>query len=115
MMNSRRVVITGLGVVAPNGIGKDEFWGAITEGKSGISTVTQFDVSDLPSKIAGEITHLEPLRYMTSEQNKYLSRQTKFALASAKMAIEDADLDISNANGDERSLILGIMRTPFDL
>ena len=55
MQNKRRVVITGLGAIAPNGIGKDAFWKALVEGKSGIRRVSRFDVSKYPSKRAGEI------------------------------------------------------------
>jgi 3-oxoacyl-[acyl-carrier-protein] synthase II len=55
MLTRRRVVITGVGIVAPNGIGKDTFWASLIAGKSGIGPVTLFDATGLPSRIAGEV------------------------------------------------------------
>jgi 3-oxoacyl-[acyl-carrier-protein] synthase II len=57
----RRVVITGLGVVAPNGIGKGEFWKSLKEGRSGINKITRFDASTYPSQVAGEVNNFDPL------------------------------------------------------
>ena len=54
----RRVVITGLGIIAPNGIGKDEFWNSLKEGRSGIKKISRFDTSGYPCQVAGEITDI---------------------------------------------------------
>jgi beta-ketoacyl-acyl-carrier-protein synthase II len=89
----RRVVITGLGVVAPNGIGKEDFWRACISGRSGIRHVTHFDASLLPTRVAGEVANFEPEALgITREEALYTDRNTQFALAAAILALEDAGL-----------------------
>jgi 3-oxoacyl-(acyl-carrier-protein) synthase len=89
----RRVVITGLGVVAPNGIGKEDFWHACIAGHSGIGQVTHFDASPLPSRIAGEVTHFVPEALgITPQEARATDRNTQFALAAATLALQDAGL-----------------------
>ena len=89
----RRVVITGLGVVAPNGIGKEHFWNACISGRSGIQRITRFDASDLPTQIAGEVTNFypEPLG-LTKEECTFLDRAAQYAIAATNLAIQDARL-----------------------
>src|SRR5579859_584116 len=89
----RRVVISGLGVVAPNGIGKEAFWQATISGTSGIRRITRFDASHLPSQIAGEVDHFIPQHYGLSpaEITDY-NRGTQMALAAAALALEGAHL-----------------------
>ncbi|EFH90239.1 beta-ketoacyl-[acyl-carrier-protein] synthase family protein [Ktedonobacter racemifer] len=92
----RRVVITGLGVVAPNGIGKDDFWQACVTGQSGIRHITRFDASTLPVRIAGEVAHFEPQRLgLTPMEMTHLDRCTQFAVAAANLAWQDAGLPSS--------------------
>src|SRR6185437_6141472 len=87
----RRVVITGLGVVAPNGIGKQAFWEACVAGRSGIRPITQFDASRLPTRIAGEAPDFDPAAFgLTCEECSHLDRNTQFALAAAQLALADA-------------------------
>src|SRR5205085_12502379 len=89
----RRVVITGLGVVAPNGIGKEDFWNACISGRSGIRPVTRFDASPLPTRIAGEVADFDPAALgITSQEALYTDRNTQFALAAANLALRDAGL-----------------------
>ncbi len=88
----QRVVITGLGVVAPNGIGKDAFWDAIVQGRSGIDWITSFDTSHLYCKIAGQVTDFEPTDYMSSKRARRAGRFSHFAVAASRLAVEDADL-----------------------
>src|SRR5205807_5726327 len=89
----RRVVITGLGVVAPNGIGKEDFWRACISGRSGIRPVTHFDASPLPTRIAGEVANFEPEALgITREEALYTDRNTQFSLAAANLALQDAGL-----------------------
>ncbi len=98
----RRVVITGLGVVAPNGIGKEPFWQACIAGQSGIRTVSRFDASPLPSRIAGEVVSFNPLQlHLTPEEIQHMDRATQFALASANLCIDDAHFT-SPLNEQER-------------
>ncbi|HEU5367988.1 MAG TPA: beta-ketoacyl-[acyl-carrier-protein] synthase family protein [Ktedonobacterales bacterium] len=89
----RRVVITGLGVVAPNGIGKQAFWEACVAGRSGIRPITRFDASTLPTRIAGEVPDFDPAALgLTSEECSHIDRNTQFAIAAANLAWQDAGL-----------------------
>ena len=103
----RRVVITGLGIVAPNGIGKDEFWQALISGKSGIGKITSFDASDFPTQIAGEVNNFEPTLHLNSSQARRMSRAAQFAVATAKMIIDDSGLEISDRNRYEIGACFG--------
>ncbi len=103
----QRVVVTGLGVVAPNGIGKDSYWNATKEGRSGISAVTKFDVSKYPTRIAGEVNEFEPERYMSKRKAMFMSRCAQFALASSKMAIKDGGVELSREDRCRVGIALG--------
>ncbi len=89
----RRVVITGLGVVAANGIGKEQFWNACVAGHSGIRRITRFDACPLPSQIAGEIPDfdLEALG-LTPTEHLHLDRGAQLGIAAANLALQDAGL-----------------------
>ena len=93
-MKRRRVVITGLGVVSPVGIGKEQFWESLVQGRSGIDRITAFDPSGFPSQIAGEVKGFVPEDYISSRQVGRMSRFSQFAVAAAKMAVADAGLEI---------------------
>ena len=89
----KRVVITGLGVVAPNGVGKESFWQACITGRSGIRRITRFDASNLPVQIAGEVPAFDPLANgLSSEEVAILDRGTQFAVAAACLAWQDSGL-----------------------
>jgi len=103
----RRVVVTGLGVIAPNGIGKDNYWASIKAGKSGITKITKFDVSRYSSQIAGEVNGFDPANYIGKNNAKFMSRFAQFSLASSKMAIEDAQLDLSREDKCKVGIALG--------
>jgi 3-oxoacyl-[acyl-carrier-protein] synthase II len=94
MKNSRRVVITGLGVVAPNGIGKEPFWQNLIAGKSAVDYITAFDASPYPCQVAGEIRHFDPTSFMHVRRTKHRGRFSQFAVAAAKLALEDAQIDL---------------------
>jgi len=102
-----RVVVTGLGVIAPNGIGKDDYWASLKAGKSGIVQITRFDVSPYPTHIAGEINDFEPGKYISKKKAKFMSRFAQFALAASRMAIEDARLDLARENRYRAGVALG--------
>lgn len=103
----RRVVITGLGVIAPNGIGKDAFWKALKEGRSGIRKITRFDASSYPSQVAGEINGFDPTDYMNPKSARRMDRFAQFATAAARMAVEDAQLKIEKENCEKMGTIVG--------
>src|SRR5579863_4015435 len=89
----RRVVITGLGVLAPNGIGKEAFWQACLAGRSGIRRISRFDASALSTRIAGEISDFDPEALgLTPEERVHLDRGTQLAIAAANLALQDAHL-----------------------
>jgi len=106
-VNKRRVVITGLGVVASNGIGKEEFWQANIEGKSGVDTVTSFDVSNLNTKIAGQVKNFDPLKYMPKEVAKRVDRFVHLGLSCAKMALEDSKLYLEKEDRNRIGVVMG--------
>jgi 3-oxoacyl-[acyl-carrier-protein] synthase II len=86
----RRVVVTGIGPVTPVGIGLDAFWSALTEGRGGITRIQNFDASNLPVQIAGEIHDFEPETYMDRKEAKRADRVAHFAVAAARLAWENA-------------------------
>jgi len=106
----RRVVISGIGVVAPNGIGKEPFWHACLTGQSGIRRITRFDASLLSSQIAGEITNFDPTQFgLTEEEIHHTDRATQFALACAYLALQDARLSgiLNDTERERTGVIIG--------
>jgi 3-oxoacyl-[acyl-carrier-protein] synthase II len=91
MDRSRRVVVTGMGVISPVGTGLSEFWESLIEGKSGIREITRFDATGLPSRIAGEVD-FEPELYIDRREARKMDRFTQMAVACARMAIEDSGI-----------------------
>jgi len=106
-MNKKRVVVTGIGVVSSIGIGKEEFWQANLEGKSGIDLITSFDTKDYPSKIASQIKNFNPLQFMTPDFADRADRFSQLALASAKLALEDAKLNLDKIDKERMGVIIG--------
>ncbi|MFC1576383.1 beta-ketoacyl-[acyl-carrier-protein] synthase family protein [Candidatus Omnitrophota bacterium] len=108
-MLKKRIAITGLGVMAPNGIGKTEFWKAIRNGVSGIKPVTLFDTSNLRSKLAGEIANFDPKAILGPKGLRNLDRTTLLALCASKLALDDAGLNspISEEETDLYGVSLG--------
>lgn len=94
----QRVVITGLGVVSPNGIGKDAFWDSLVEGRSGIDWIRGFDTSDFYCKIGGEIRDFEASDYRSAKKAAKSARHCNFAVAAAQLAVQDARLELHREN-----------------
>jgi len=103
----RRVVVTGLGLISPVGSEKETFWKALTGGQSGISTITLFDASDFPVRIAGEVIDFNPLDYIEAKEARRMDRYSQFAVAATRLALEDANLTISQANPERVGVIIG--------
>ena len=97
-----RVVVTGIGMVAPNGIGRREFSEAIFEGRSGVNYIESFDTSGLSIKIAGEVKNFDVLPYLGEHKKnlKLMSRAVRFAVGAAAMAVEDAGIETSRLDPD---------------
>jgi 3-oxoacyl-[acyl-carrier-protein] synthase II len=105
-----RVVITGLGVVSPNGIGKDAFTRAILAGKSGVKRISRFDPCCLPVKIAGEIPEFDELAWVDARERKHVSRVVPLAVAASAEALQDAGIDSAKMALEEQreiGVILG--------
>jgi 3-oxoacyl-[acyl-carrier-protein] synthase II len=103
----RRVVVTGIGCVSPLGIGVDETWKGIVEGRSGITRITKFDASNLPSQIAGEVKNFKPQDFMPEKLVSRVDTFIQYAIASARMALEDAKLaDVEL--GERAGVIIGV-------
>ncbi len=103
----RRVVITGVGFVSPIGSDKIEFWNNLVDGKSGISAVESFDVSQYPCRIAGEIKDFDPSRYLEKKEAKRVDRFTQLGIAAALEAWRDAGLDNVRLDKDEVGVLVG--------
>src|SRR3990170_9032259 len=103
----RRVVVTGLGVVAPNGIGTETFWENLVAGVAGIDRITRFDASHHDSKIAGEVKGFDPLLYMEKKEVKKMDLFIHYALASAIMAIDDARLKFEESERSRIGTLIG--------
>ena len=98
-MNKRRVVITGIGVVSPNGIGKENVWKGMSEGVSGVRRVDGFDVSVFNTKIAAEVRDFNPFKLgLTHEEAMRMDRYVQFGVVAGSMAVKDSRLDFSKIN-----------------
>ena len=93
---SKRVVITGAGVVHSLGTELDEFWENIKAGKSGISKIENFDASDFPSQIGAELKDFDPGEYIDRKEAKRLALYSQYAIVAAMKALENADLEIND-------------------
>ena len=94
----KRVVITGLGLVTPVGIGVEQTWESLCAGKSGVGEITRFDTSGYQTKIAAEVKDFRPQDFMPKKDANRLEPFIAFALAAARMAIDDSGLVINSAN-----------------
>ncbi|HUK48243.1 MAG TPA: beta-ketoacyl-[acyl-carrier-protein] synthase family protein [Terriglobales bacterium] len=105
-----RVVITGMGVVSPNGIGKDAFCRAVLVGKSGVKRISRFDSSHLLVHIAGEIPEFDELAWVEARERKHVSRVVPLCLAATTEAVKDAGLDVTSMSTEQKrqlGIVLG--------
>jgi 3-oxoacyl-[acyl-carrier-protein] synthase II len=107
MPDARRIVITGIGALSPNGLGRENFFSAVAAGRSGIRTITQFDASSLPCRIAGEVD-FNPSDWVDSKNIRHVSRVVPMALAATEEALRDAKLDPKSTDLETRRSI-GVM------
>ena len=103
----RRVVITGLGLVTPLGIGVEETWTALCEGKSGIGEITRFDASGFDTQIAGEVKDFHPEDFLPKKEAKRIQSFIAYAVAASRMALEDSGLIIDSANRGRIGVLTG--------
>src|SRR5256885_8614170 len=100
-----RVVITGLGAVSPNGIGKEAFCRGVLAGKSGVKRISRFDSSKLPVHIAGEIPEFDELAWVEHRERKHVSCVVPLCLAATTEAVNDSGLDMAAMSVDEKRQI----------
>lgn len=104
---TRRVVVTGLGVISPIGIGKANFLAGLRAGRSGIAPITRFDVSGFESKVAGEVNDFDALEHLGPRRVDQMGRSAQFAVAAAGMALEDAVLNLDTVDRERAGSIIG--------
>lgn len=103
----RRVVVTGVGLVTPLGVGVDVTWDALCAGKSGIAEITHFDTTDYPTKIAGEVKNFRGEDWLTVKDAKRTELFIAYAVAATRMAVEDSGLKIDESNAHRVGVITG--------
>ena len=107
VLETRRVVVTGIGAVTPLGNTREEFWTQLIAGTSGIARITAFDPSDLPTQIAGEVKDFDADALIGKKEARRMDRYAQFALVAADEAISDAALDLDAATKDRVGVIIG--------
>src|SRR5207244_6848564 len=96
-MKRNRVIISGIGIVAPNGIGIEAFWDSVLAGRRGIGPITSFDASEFKGRIAGEVKDFEPTDFIEPElKPRRMARHTQLAYAATMLALEVAGLDMKD-------------------
>jgi len=105
--SARRVVITGIGVISPLGIGVRKNWEALLRGESGIGPITRFDASKHSTRIAGEVKNFDPLVFIDKREARRMDHFIQFALAAAALAVEDAGISPALLEGDRTGVYIG--------
>jgi 3-oxoacyl-[acyl-carrier-protein] synthase II len=103
-----RVVITGIGLVTPNGIGTVESWRSIVDGRPGIAPITLFDASAYNSRIAGEVKNFEPTAFIEKKKVKEMARFIQLSMAASKLAIEDGHFELSDEDREKAGCFIGV-------
>ena len=104
---NRRVVVTGVGLVTPLGVGVEETWGALCAGKSGIGEITHFDTKGYPTRIAGEVKNFRKEDWLTAKDAKRTEKFIAYSIAATRMALEDSGLKIDETNENRVGVITG--------
>ncbi|MBG99251.1 MAG: beta-ketoacyl-[acyl-carrier-protein] synthase II [Solibacterales bacterium] len=112
---SRRVVVTGVGLVSPVGIGTEETWQALCAGTSGIAPITHFDAEQFASRFAGEVKNFDPLEYVDKKELKKMGRFIFFAIAGAEFAMRAAELKLEPAFAERAGVYIGSGIGGFDV
>ena len=105
--SSRRVVVTGVGLLTPLGIGTEASWEGLRTGRSGIGPITQFDASAFACRIAGEVKGFDPARYIEKKEIKKMARFIQFAIAAADCALSSSGLKITRENEEQVGVFIG--------
>ena len=114
----RRVVVTGIGVVAPNGLGQADFWDGCIRGRSGIGPIRSFDASGHPVCVAGEVNDFDPSQYVPEtcrKSLKVMGRAARFGIGAAGMAVRDGGLELDREDPERFGVVMGAGLVPVDL
>lgn len=106
-MDKKRIVITGLGTISPVGLDVASFWESIKAGRSGVSAITHFDVSEFTSRISGYVTDYDPLQFFSTKEARNLSRFVQFAAVASREAVANAQLDMDAVDRDRVGVLIG--------
>ncbi len=106
-LNKKRIVVTGIGVVSPIGIGRREFWNNLIEGKSGISQITDFDISQYDRHLGGEVKNFDPSKYVNKHRIPKIGRASQMVIAASRLALEDASFKISDLRTEKSAVCVG--------
>jgi len=104
---SRRVVVTGVGLISPLGIGTEPTWDGLVAGRSGVSTITRFDTSDFPVHIGAEVKDFEPSDWIEHKEVKKFDTFVHYALAATQMALESSGFEITDENATRVGVVIG--------
>ncbi|MFA5034683.1 MAG: beta-ketoacyl-ACP synthase II [Candidatus Margulisiibacteriota bacterium] len=104
---AQRVVVTGLGIVSPIGIGREVFWQNLVAGQNGIAQITRFDTTGFDAKIAGEVKDFDPSQFLDKKDARRMARFIQFAVAASKLAVADANLTIGPDNANDIGVTIG--------
>ncbi|MFZ9341649.1 MAG: beta-ketoacyl-ACP synthase II [Candidatus Methylopumilus sp.] len=106
-MSKRRVVVTGLGLITPVGIGVKESWANIINGQSGIGKITKFDCSTFPSQIAGQVKNFDPLAYIPPKDARRMDTFIQFGIAAGIEAFKDSGIEVNDNNSERIGVSVG--------
>lgn len=106
-MSKRRVVITGIGILSPAGIGLEQNWSNIVAGKSGIGTISLFDATGYPSTVAGEVSDFDVSQYLSPKEARKMDRFIQLGMAAGIDAVKDSGLEITDANAHRVGAYIG--------
>ena len=104
---NNRVVVTGMGLLSPVGNTVDEFWKALLEGKSGVDTISRFDVTEYPVKIAAELKDFDVTQYVDKKEARRMDLSEQYAVAASEQAVQHAGLDIDSLDPDRCGVVIG--------
>ena len=111
-MAERRVVVTGVGLVSPVGIGTEETWKSLQAGRSGAGPITLFDASQHSTRFACEVKGFDPLNWVEKKDVKKMDRFIQFAVAAADLAVKDSALPLDGAAGERVGVYVGVLMSP---
>jgi len=105
--SGRRVVVTGIGLITPLGIGTKKTWDALLRGESGIGPITRFDAARFETRIAGEVRDFDPLLFIDKREVRKMDLFTQYAVAAAALAVEDANIEPAALEGERTGVCVG--------